>query len=121
MFELAPVSLWLKDYSGLKQLFDEWRAHGVTDLRAHVVGHPERIVECSRRLRMVKVNRRTLELYCARDLTELVDNLARVFRDEMFHQHLEELVQLWDNGDSSPKTISPKSMKRICVRHAPRV
>lgn len=28
MFELAPVSLWLEDYSGLKQLFDRWRAEG---------------------------------------------------------------------------------------------
>ena len=45
MFDLAPVSLWLEDYSGLKTLFDCWRADGVTDLatflreeigRAHV-------------------------------------------------------------------------------------
>ena len=26
IFDLAPVSLWLEDYSGLKALFDEWRA-----------------------------------------------------------------------------------------------
>ena len=25
MFEVAPVSLWLEDYSALKTLFDEWR------------------------------------------------------------------------------------------------
>ena len=25
MFELAPVSLWLEDYSGLKRLFAAWR------------------------------------------------------------------------------------------------
>jgi hypothetical protein len=34
MFELAPVSLWLEDYSALKQLLDRWRAEGVTDLQA---------------------------------------------------------------------------------------
>lgn len=28
MFELAPVSLWLEDYSALKQLFEAWRAEG---------------------------------------------------------------------------------------------
>jgi hypothetical protein len=28
MFELAPVSLWLEDYSALKHLFDAWRAEG---------------------------------------------------------------------------------------------
>ena len=26
MFDLAPVSLWLEDYSGIRQLFEEWRA-----------------------------------------------------------------------------------------------
>ena len=30
MFELAPISLWLEDYSGLKHLFDQWRRAGVT-------------------------------------------------------------------------------------------
>ena len=34
MFDLAPVSLWMEDYSDLKQLFDAWRAAGVTDLLA---------------------------------------------------------------------------------------
>jgi len=30
MFDLAPVSLWLEDYSGLRRLFDIWRGEGVT-------------------------------------------------------------------------------------------
>ena len=30
MFELAPVSLWLEDYSALRQLFTRWRAEGVS-------------------------------------------------------------------------------------------
>src|SRR5207245_10041739 len=43
--------------------------------------------ECSRRLR--GQGQPTLhKVYCARDLTELVDNVARVFRNKMFHQHL---------------------------------
>ena len=40
MFELAPVSLWLEDYSALKRLLDQWRAQGVTDLQAHFSAHP---------------------------------------------------------------------------------
>ena len=36
MFELAPVSLWLEDYSGLRRLFDAWRAAGISDLRAYL-------------------------------------------------------------------------------------
>lgn len=41
MFNLAPVSLWMEDYSGLKQLFDQWRADGVTDLLAFLQEDPQ--------------------------------------------------------------------------------
>ena len=37
MFELAPVSLWLEDYSGLKALFERWRAEGVISLRDYLM------------------------------------------------------------------------------------
>ena len=39
MFESAPISLWLEDYSGVKDLFDRWRAQGVTDLAAQGACH----------------------------------------------------------------------------------
>ncbi|MFG5407561.1 sensor domain-containing diguanylate cyclase [Piscinibacter sakaiensis] len=96
MFELAPVSLWLEDYSGLQALFAAWRAEGVEDLRAHLRADPARIAECSSRIRLLRVNRRTLELFGARDLAELTANLHRVFRDDMLAAHVEELAALWE-------------------------
>jgi hypothetical protein len=36
MFDCAPVSLWLEDYSGLKALFREWRLAGVVSLRDYL-------------------------------------------------------------------------------------
>ena len=96
MFELAPVSLWLEDYSALKALFERWRAAGVTDLRAHLHADRARVAECSRCLRVLRVNRRTLQLYGAESQDELVAHLDAVFRDDMFEQHVEELAQLWD-------------------------
>lgn len=96
MFELAPVSLWLEDYSALKQLFDRWRQDGVTDLRAHLQADAARLKQCSACLKILRVNRRTLELFSAGSQAELEAGLATVFRDDM-HQTVEhELVQLWD-------------------------
>lgn len=95
MFDLAPVSLWLEDYSALKTLFDEWRAAGVADLRAHLRSDPARVKACSERIRVIKVNRKTLSLFGADSLDHLVANLGRVFRDDMLKGHIEELVQLW--------------------------
>lgn len=96
MFELAPVSLWLEDYSALKGLFERWRTEGVSDLRTHLRADPQRVAECSRCIKLLRVNRRTLELYAAASMSELVAGLDRVFRDAMFEQHVEELAQLWD-------------------------
>lgn len=83
MFDLAPVSLWLEDYSGLRALFATWRAQGVADLRAHLAADPAHLAACSQAIRVVKVNRRTLHLFEAEDLPTLVANLDRIFRDDM--------------------------------------
>ncbi len=96
MFERAPVSLWLEDYSALHALFADWRAAGVIDLRAHLNSDRARVAECSRCIRVVKVNRKTLALFGADSTEHLVANLERVFRDAMLEPHIEELVALWD-------------------------
>ncbi|MES2103798.1 MAG: sensor domain-containing diguanylate cyclase [Pseudomonadota bacterium] len=96
MFDLAPVSLWLEDFSGVKQLMEQWRADGVTDLRSYLLADRQRITSCSQRIRVLKVNRKTLSLFEAEDLPQLVGNLDTIFRDDMLSTHVEELVQLWE-------------------------
>ncbi len=96
MFELAPVSLWLEDFSELKRLFDGWRAQGVTDIRSHLAEDPARLRQCSASLRVLQVNRRTLELFSADSLEHLVANLDQVFRDDRHDTASHELAQLWD-------------------------
>ena len=98
LFELAPVSLWLEDYSALRERFEQWRAAGVTDLRSHLLADVTRVAECSAAIRLLKVNQRTLELFGATDLADLTANLHRVFRDDMLGTHVEELVQLWNGA-----------------------
>jgi diguanylate cyclase (GGDEF)-like protein len=96
MFELAPVSLWLEDYSAVKTLFDAWRAAGISDLRAYFAQDPTRIAACAAGMRIVRVNRRTLTLFEANDLPHLAANLGRIFRNDMLTNLAEELAQLWD-------------------------
>ena len=96
MFEVAPVSLWLEDYSALKTLFDQWRGAGVADLRGYLAADRGRIEACVNCMRIVRVNRRTLTLFEVDDLPHLVANLGAIFRDEMFVNLIDELVQLWN-------------------------
>jgi diguanylate cyclase (GGDEF)-like protein len=100
MFDLAPVSLWIEDYSAVRALFEQWRRVGVTDVRAFLATNPGRVRECSQRIRVLKVNRKTLTLFGARDLDHLMSNLDQVLRDDTFSSHIEELAQLWDGQTS---------------------
>lgn len=100
MFDLAPVSLWIEDYSAVRVLFEQWRAEDVGDIKAFLTTNPDRVRQCSERIRIVKVNRKTLSLFGARDQAHLMANLDQVLRQDTFTTLTGELVQLW-NGKNS--------------------
>lgn len=99
MFDLAPVSLWLEDYSGVQRQLRQWRKEGVQDLRAFLLADLARVQQCSSLIRVVRVNRKTLHLFEADSVGQLVSNLSSVFRNDMLETHVEELVQIW-NGQT---------------------
>ena len=125
MFELAPVSLWLEDYSALKQLFDRWRADGITDIRSHLAQDAARLRQCSASLKILKVNQRTLDLFAAASQQELEANLGKVFRDDMHDAIAHELEQLWSGQlEFSNQTVNyaldgRRLDVRICARILP--
>ena len=96
LFDAAPISLWQEDYSALKKYFDSLRAEGVTNVRAYFESHPETVMYCAGLLKVVEVNRKTLELFGAANKKQLLENLDQVFRDEMSEHFAEELVDLWN-------------------------
>ena len=95
MFELAPVSLWLEDFSGLKKILDGWQADGVTDLRSWLESDPRRRHACMASLKVLRVNARTLQLFAAPSQDMLVARLSEVFRGDMADSVISELCQLW--------------------------
>ena len=107
MFDLAPVSLWLEDYSGIRDLFETWRREGGTSLRDYLQEDPRRVQACSDCIRVLKVNQKTLSLFEAEDLSHLVQSLGHIFRNDMLKTHIDELVQLWDGqGEFFSNTVN---------------
>jgi diguanylate cyclase (GGDEF)-like protein len=96
LFDLAPVSLWMEDYSKFKQVLDQWRADGVTDLLAFVREDPSRL-QCFRAcFQIVRVNQFTLDLYRAPDQETLISRLDEVLRDDITYNLEDELLALWE-------------------------
>ncbi len=96
LFESSPISLWEEDYSAIKARFDELRKQGVADLQVHLKKHPDLVGHFAGLIKLINVNRKTLELFKAASLENLIENLHQVFRDEMTVHFADELVDLWN-------------------------
>lgn len=99
MFEFAPISLWAEDFSGLKRIFDEWREAGVTDLRAWLQADHGRVLACWNSIRVLRVNRASFSLFTRDDLADLDASTQNVFHEDMLPGLMDELDQLWINGE----------------------
>ena len=98
LFVFAPISLWEEDYSGIKRFFDELHSRGITDLNMHFDKHPDELDACMKRIRVVHVNNETLQMFGANSEEELLNNLDKVFHDEMRLHFRSELLTLWNGG-----------------------
>ena len=96
LFDLSPVSLWVEDFSEVKDMLDDVRAQGITDFRTFVDVHPEFVLSCMERIRVIDVNRQTLALFGAASNDELLARLPEIFRDEMSRSFAEQLLDCWN-------------------------
>lgn len=96
VFTLAPIALWLEDFSEIKKQFELWRAQGIQDLCGYLQEDPNRVIECARKIKILSVNQKTLELYEAQDLQHLISNLEQIFKGDMASTHIDELISLWE-------------------------
>jgi putative nucleotidyltransferase with HDIG domain len=66
LFEDSPVSLWVDDFSGVREVLDDLRGRGVVDLEGYLDQHPDFVHACADRVRIVDVNEATVRLHRAR-------------------------------------------------------
>lgn len=95
LFEHSPVSLWVEDFSRIKLLLDEARERGIDDFRVFTDVHPEFVERCMAEIRVLDVNRHTLEMFGAPSKATLLNRLGDIFRDDMLTHFREQLIDLW--------------------------
>ncbi|HWN70519.1 MAG TPA: PAS domain S-box protein [Haliangium sp.] len=94
IFELAPVSFWVEDFTDAAAMLEAMKAEGVQDFRAHFAAHPEILTELARKIRVIEVNEISPVMFGARSKEELLGSLDRVFLPETYPVFLEEMVAL---------------------------
>ena len=94
LFEDSPVSLWEEDFSEVKKCIDILRSKGVSDFRAHFAEHPEDVSRCSRLVKILDINKVTLEMYEAENVSDLQAHLVEVIPKDSLDVFREQLIAL---------------------------
>jgi len=100
IFDEAPVSLWVEDLSNVKKIIDQLRASGVDNLRVYFESHPEVVSACAKAVKVIQVNKATLDLYRADNEKQLFEGIDKTFTEESYEVFREGLIALAE-GESS--------------------
>ena len=94
LFEHAPLSIWEEDFSAVRQSIEILRAGGVIDLPAYFDAHPEVVSEYATQVRILDVNKATLDMFQAECKAELLEDLIKVLGPESLTPFKEELLAM---------------------------
>jgi two-component system cell cycle sensor histidine kinase/response regulator CckA len=100
LFGESPVAIWEMDLSGVKARFDELRRAGVTDLRALLYADPAEAAALAARVRVLEVNRRSVELFGAASVEDLSREVHRHLAADSYEAFKEELAALFEGKRS---------------------
>jgi len=120
LFEASPIALWEEDFSGVKRHVDELRASGVKDCREYFENHPEEVHKCVSLVKVLDVNRATLDLYGAKSKKELLKGLAQIFTEDSHEVFKGEVIAVAEgrtrfDADASVRTLGGDS-KYVALR-----
>ncbi|HRY84224.1 MAG TPA: PAS domain S-box protein, partial [Candidatus Cloacimonadota bacterium] len=92
LFDQSPVSLWVEDFSAVRDYVLKLQADGITDIRAYFQTYPEKFVDCVTLLKVKDVNETTLTTFKAASKEDLLSSLDKVFKADAVTSLLEGIV-----------------------------
>jgi PAS domain S-box-containing protein len=97
-FEQSPLAIVEYDYAPALRWFRQLREAGVADLATHLAEDPTREELALERMPVVNINEAAVRLAGAASKREVVENLARIYTEDVRRVRLQNLVHAW-NGE----------------------
>jgi PAS domain S-box-containing protein len=94
IFDASPVAIWEEDFSAVRERFEELRRLGVTDFRAYFDRNPDEVPSLAARVRILEINRQSVELLGAADAAQVARELTGYFTAESMEVFKEEMIAL---------------------------
>jgi len=92
LFEDSPISLWEEDFSQTKQKIEELKAKGIKNIEEYIRTHPEFVKECAQCVKIVNINKATVQYMEAESKEFIITNVADVFNELALKDFAEELI-----------------------------
>lgn len=99
LFESSPVPLWEEDFSDLLNYFSLLKKQGVKDFQQFFTDHPEQLISCAKKIKIININNATLQLYQLQHKNELTGSLNNIFRNNIpFAEFKDEMITFASGG-----------------------
>jgi len=96
LFENSEVSLRNEDFSQVYNALKKLRQEGVEDLRAYLMENEQAVGELIGKVKVLNVNKATLDLFGAEDERALLENIQSSFGPGARDVFIDELCAIWD-------------------------
>lgn len=94
LFENSPISLWEEDCSDIKKYIDNLKSKGIKDLRAYFDKYPKEVALCANMVKVVDVNKATIDLFKAKSKGDFITGLENIFTENSYEVFKEELIAI---------------------------
>lgn len=111
LFENSPISLWEEDFSLVKERIENLKDSGIRDFRTYFRDHPDEVAHCANLVKIVDVNKATLELYGAASVDDFRRGLSLIFDKRSYDVFREELIAIaegrtWFEDEAVNQTLA---------------
>ena len=94
IFNTTSVSIFEEDFSEVKKAIDDIKASGIKDFRKYIDENPDFVSKALQMVKILDVNDAAIKLYGARDKTELLESLDKIFTPESYQAFKEGLIAI---------------------------
>ncbi|MFB2892872.1 PAS domain-containing protein [Aerosakkonemataceae cyanobacterium BLCC-F50] len=94
IFEAVNVAIWEEDFSEAKAALDQLKGSGIQNFRQYFAEHPQFVEQMVASVRIYNVNQTALQMFGAREKTELLSSLKQIFVPETHAAFIGELLAI---------------------------
>lgn len=93
LFDKSPVSLWEQDFSEVIKLLNKKKSEGI-DVDVYLNENQDFLIKCISKIKILNVNKTTLELLGVKDIEELVTHIRKTNNEISLNTIKKELISI---------------------------